>query len=147
MSDYSAIEITNLLYRYAELIDRGNLEAAAALFNNARIKIQNSTTLLNACELLTLWKQHLLIYPCGTPRTNHLITNPIIELDGSGLRATCRSCYTVYQATEDFPLQPIASGRYHDEFEQKDGVWRFSFRDYSLLDFPGDMRFHLKRPE
>lgn len=147
MNDHCAIKITNLLYRYAELMDHGDLEAAAALFNNACIKVQNSATLLNACELLALWKQHVLIYPCGTPRTKHLITNPIIEFDDSGLRAACRSYYTVYQATEDFPLQLIASGRYHDEFEQKDGVWHFSFRDYSLLDFTGDTHFHLKRPE
>ncbi|MCY1459320.1 hypothetical protein D9M71_767860 [compost metagenome] len=54
-----------------------------------------------------------------------------------------RSCYTVLQATDTLPLQPIASGRYFDEFERMDGVWRFSFRDYSHLDMMGDLSAHL----
>jgi hypothetical protein len=36
--------------------------------------------------------------------------------------------------------QPIAAGRYLDEFERVDGVWRFSFRDYSQPDLMGDLR-------
>lgn len=86
------------------------------------------------------------LYPCGTPRTKHVVTNPIIEIDEKRGRATSRSYYTVYQATEELPLQVIALGRYHDEFERVDGVWRFSYRDYSLLDLMGDLRFHLKAP-
>lgn len=33
-----ALEITNLLYRYAELMDGGDLPAVAALFRHARVK-------------------------------------------------------------------------------------------------------------
>ncbi|MNH44572.1 hypothetical protein D3C79_1067710 [compost metagenome] len=47
------------------------------------------------------------------------------------------------QATDTLPLQPIASGRYLDEFVRMDGVWRFSFRDYSHLDMMGDLSAHL----
>ncbi|MNT87133.1 hypothetical protein D3C72_2275060 [compost metagenome] len=47
------------------------------------------------------------------------------------------------QGTSDLPLQPIATGRYHDEFERIDGVWRFTFRDYSMLDVVGDLSRHL----
>jgi hypothetical protein len=54
-----------------------------------------------------------------------------------------RSCYTVLQATDTLPLQPIAAGRYLDEFERVDGVWRFSFRDYSQLDMIGELSWHL----
>ena len=34
----SEVEIANLVYRYAEFIDSGDLEGAAALFTHARIK-------------------------------------------------------------------------------------------------------------
>ncbi|WP_230963186.1 nuclear transport factor 2 family protein [Burkholderia cepacia] len=72
-----------------------------------------------------------------------MITNPVIEIDETAHRATARSYYTVLQATEGFPLQPIAAGRYHDAFERVDGAWRFAFRDYTLFDLAGDLRFHL----
>lgn len=139
----NAVEIANLLYRYTELIDSGDLEATAALFRHARIKVRGSGETLDEAGILALWREHVMIYPCGTPRTKHLVTNPIIEVDEAAGTAETRSYYTVYQAAEGFPLQLIASGRYHDRFELVDGVWRFAFRDYSLLDLIGDLSAHL----
>jgi len=55
-------------------------------------------------------------YPDGTLRTTHVVTNVIIELDGE--TATSRCYCTVFQGTDDFPLQPIAAGRYHDRLEK-----------------------------
>lgn len=140
----NAVDIANLLYRYAELFDSGDLEATARLFRHARLKVIDREELLDEQQLLALWRRFVVIYPCGTPRTKHVVTNPIIEVDAE--HATARSYYTVYQATEGFPLQAVAAGRYHDEFECVAGAWRFRFRDYSLLDMTGDTRFHLQQP-
>lgn len=140
----SAVEITNLLYRYAEKMDGGDLEGAAALFRHARIKVQSRDDLIDEHALLLVWKQHIKIYPCGTPRTKHIISNPIIEIDDASGKATVRSYYTVFQETDEIPLQPIAAGRYHDTFERIDQTWRFSFRDYSLLELTGNLSAHLK---
>ena len=82
----------------------------------------------------------------GTPLTKHVITNPIVEVDEAAGTASCRSYYTVFQQTDDFPLQPVIEGRYHDEFERVDGVWRWSYRDYSLVDLVGDMSHHAAQP-
>jgi len=139
-----AVEITNLLYRYAEYIDSGDLEGAAGLFQHAQIRMANFGEPVNANGVLEAWRRLMKIYPCGTPRTKHVITNPIVEIDEATGTATCRSCYTVMQATDDFPLQPICVGRYHDAFERVDGRWRFVFRDYSLLDARGDLSRHLR---
>ena len=137
----SAIQICNLLYRYAECMDSGQLVEAAELFRYARVQVQRQH-FIDHTALLRLWQQRIKLYPCGTPRTRHVISNPIIDIDEASGTATIRACYTVLQATEDLPLQPIAAGRYLDEFERVDGVWRFSFRDYSKLDMPGDLRAH-----
>ncbi|WP_233345655.1 nuclear transport factor 2 family protein [Burkholderia cepacia] len=139
----SAVEIANLLYRYAALLDAGDLPGMAALFRHARIKVAEDAPTIGADELLALFDARVKRYPCGTPRTKHVITNPVIEIDEAAQRATARSYYTVLQATEGFPLQPIAAGRYHDAFERVDGAWRFAFRDYTLCDLAGDLRFHL----
>jgi 3-phenylpropionate/cinnamic acid dioxygenase small subunit len=139
----SPFEITNLLYRYAECIDTGDLEGAAALFRHARVKVRQESEPMGEAELFAMWRQSMVIHPCGTPRTKHVISNPIIEIDEAAGRATCRSYYTVVQSAEGFPLQIIASGRYHDAFERADGRWRFCERDYSLLDAMGDLTHHL----
>lgn len=139
----SETEIANLLYRYAERLDAGDLEGMAALFRHARIKLLDGADNVTADSLLAIFRQRVKLYPCGTPRTRHLISNPIIEVDEAAHRATARSCYTVLQSTDSLPLQPIAMGRYLDAFERVDGIWRFSFRDYSILDATGDLSGHL----
>lgn len=138
------VQICNLLYRYAELIDSGQLAAAAELFRHARIHTGSEQYPLDAEGLLQTWRSMLKLYPCGTPRTKHMITNPIVQVDEAAGRASCRSYYTVFQATDDFALQPIITGRYQDEFEWVGGEWRFSFRDYTLVDQMGDLSRHLK---
>lgn len=140
----SVVEILNLLYLYAEKFDGGDLEGAAALFRHATIKVTNTEDFLDEPGMLELWKRYVKIYPCGTPRTKHVITNPITEADDQTGKATVRSYYTVFQAVEGLPLQPVVAGRYHDKFERMDGVWRFSHRNYSLMDLIGDVSFHLK---
>jgi 3-phenylpropionate/cinnamic acid dioxygenase small subunit len=125
----SAVEITNLLYRYAELIDSGDLEGADEPQDHRAV--------------LALWRNSIRLYPCGTPRTKHVITNPIVEIDEAAGTATCRSYYTVLQATDDLPLQAVAAGRYHDTFQRVNGKWRFKYRDYSLLDLKGNLSGHL----
>ena len=142
----SATAITNLLYRYAELMDAGDLEAVAALFARARIKTGGGEMVEGAAPMLALWQAHVRLYPCGTPRTKHVITNPIVEVDEQAGTATCRSYYTVFQATPDLPLQAICAGRYHDAFVRTEGKWHFSGRDYSLLDLVGDLSQHLLIP-
>lgn len=140
----SAVSIMNLLYRYAELIDAGDLDGAAALFTHARIKADpDGAVILDHAGILQVWRNLVKIHADGTPRTKHVITNPILDIAEAAGTATCRSCYTVLQQTEQIALQVIAAGRYHDEFERVDGVWRFSFRDYSMLDLKGDLRDHL----
>jgi 3-phenylpropionate/cinnamic acid dioxygenase small subunit len=140
----ATLSISDLLYRYAEAIDAGRLEEAAALFRHARIEAGGNGT-LDAQGLLALWRRLIILYPCGTPRTRHLISNPIIEIDESAGTATARSCYTVFQATEQLPLQAIASGRYLDRFARIDGQWCFTERQYRL-DLTGDLSRHLQTP-
>jgi 3-phenylpropionate/cinnamic acid dioxygenase small subunit len=142
-------QITNLLYRYAECIDAGDLAGAAALFEHARIRIGGSDTAddtIDATRLLEIWKAMILLHPDGTPRTKHVTTNPIIEIDEEAGTASCRSYYTVLQQTDELPLQPIVTGRYHDRFERVDGRWRFCYRDLTLIDMIGDVSRHLRYP-
>lgn len=140
-------QIANLIYRYAEYLDGGDLTAAASLLEHARIRIgADSDGTVDSAWLLAFWQAAIVLYPDGTPRTKHVITNPIIEVDEAAGTARCRSYYTVMQQAGGFPLQAIVVGRYHDRFERVDGQWRYVFRDYTLMDLVGDLSHHLSRP-
>jgi len=139
--------ITNLLYRYAELMDLGDFRAAAALFANARLRVgrkgEGDGSYLDAAGMLAIWETTVIRYPDGTPRTKHVTANPIVEVDDRAGTATARSYYTVFQQVDGFGLQPVICGRYHDRFAKADGVWHFLERDYTLVDLIGDVSRHL----
>jgi 3-phenylpropionate/cinnamic acid dioxygenase small subunit len=142
MDSHRAIE--NLLYRYAELIDAGDLEGVARLFEHAEILAPAATEGARGYEqVLAMYRNATRIYPeTGTPRTRHVTTNAIIEVDEAAGTATARSYFTVLQATPELPLQPIIAGRYHDRFGRVHGEWRFHTRRM-LPDLFGDLGKHL----
>ena len=65
-----------------------------------------------------------------------------IELDAGAGTASARSYYTVFQQTDELPLQPIISGHYHDSFHRVDGEWCFDTRQM-FVDLTGDLSHHL----
>ena len=137
--------ITRLLYGYAELMDSGDFAAVADLFRHARIRVGPAEgDAIDADAMQALWEQSVIRYPDGTPRTKHVTTNVIVDVDPGGDHAAARSYYTVFQQVPGGSLQPIIAGRYHDRFERVDGVWRFAERDYTLVDLIGDLRRHLR---
>ncbi|HEY9578423.1 MAG TPA: nuclear transport factor 2 family protein [Rhizorhapis sp.] len=141
-------QIANILYRYAALIDMGRLEEAAALFAHARIKVhpgdaQDDGT-IDGRQLLELWRKKIILYEDGTPRTKHLVTNPIIEIDPNGRTATAKSYYTVVQTIFTLPPQIIVMGRYDDRFVKENADWHIAYRDYTLIDAAGDLRGHIR---
>src|ERR1700738_2964159 len=139
-------EIANLLYSYAEYMASGDFAGAASLFRHARLRVGGGGDgMVDADTMLSLWRGMGIVYPDGTPRTQDIVTNPLIEVDDAAGTATCRSYYTVLQQTDGFPLQVIVTGRYHDRFERVDDRWRFAYRDYSLIDAAGDVSHHLSR--
>lgn len=137
-------EIENLIYLYAERIDAGDLQGVAELFRDAEIVSSTHNARRSGFdEVLEMYTRSCRLYKmAGTPLTKHLTTNVIIELDGDGNGAGARSYYTVIQATDVLPLQPIISGRYLDRFRKSDGRWQFASREM-IVDLVGDCSAHL----
>jgi 3-phenylpropionate/cinnamic acid dioxygenase small subunit len=139
-----ATPITNLLYRYAELMDLGDFAGAARLFDHARIKVGvGDGGYVDSAGIQKIWEDGVMRYEDGTPRTKHVTTNAIVEFSDDGTKATARSYYTVFQQVAGTPMQPIVGGRYHDWFELVDGEWRWTERDYTMMDLFGDLSRHL----
>ena len=79
----------------------------------------------------------------ATPRTRHVTTNLMIELDDELRAASARCYFTVFQAIPGvIELQPIVRGAYRDSFECVDGSWRFRER-VMITDGVGVIAHHL----
>ena len=145
MDDARLIE--NLLYTYAERIDAGDFDGIADLFAHGRIWGAEDPPPEAIFEgrhgVRKMYEMTTRRYDDdGTPKTHHITSNPIIEVDDDGTRGSCRSYYCVMQATPDLPLQAIITGRYEDTFHKIDGRWWFDTRIMFVKQL-GDLSHHL----
>ena len=106
MSD-APTAIANLLYRYAELMDAGDLDECADLFADAQVVLGDQADgeppVVDRDGLAAVWRSMVWLHEDGTPRTRHLVSNPIIEVTDDGATATCRSTYTCLLYTSPSP--------------------------------------------
>jgi hypothetical protein len=139
-SSYRAIE--NLIATYAELMDGGDFAGVGMLLADATFTA-GAGSVSGGDGIEKMLRDNLIIYEDGTPRTKHVTTNVAIEVDEEAGTAVSRSYFTALHALPDLALQPIASGRYHDRFERRDGQWRFVER-HVQTDLLGDISRHLR---
>lgn len=149
MDDADAIR--SLIHSYAELLDAGDLDGVAALFEHATWRTAGRAEVLRGSEQVRGAYRGVILYD-GVPSTRHVISNVTTVYDdrlpslpgGRGRPvATARSYFTVLQAVPGFKLQPILAGRYHDEFEHVADEWRFTDR-LILPDLIGDLTHHMR---
>ena len=143
-------EITDLLYRYAELIDDGDFDGVGELLARASFGGPDTPRVSGAAPIAGLFAATTRRFPVqgrgrhradlGTPRTRHLVLNPIVEIDGD--TASARSTFCVVQATDRVPLQPIVVGRYYDRFARDLQGWYFTER-IADVEMMGETSDHL----
>ncbi|WP_197382347.1 nuclear transport factor 2 family protein [Mycolicibacterium mengxianglii] len=138
------LAITELLYRYAELIDAGDFDGVGELLGRGSFMGVAGADAIAALFVATTRR-----YPesGNTPRTRHLVLNPVVVVDGAG--AAARSTFCVVQQTETVALQPIVVGRYADTFTRDDTGWHFATRhvDVEMVgDTSAHLMFDLNRP-
>lgn len=133
--------IQNLIATYAELVDAGDFAGLGRLLGHATF---GSGGLNGAKAFQEMFERTVIRYDDGTPRTKHVTTNTILDVDESAGTATARSYFTVLQALPDLPLQTIVAGRYADLLEFAGNGWRFADRQVNV-DLIGDVSHHLRR--
>jgi len=125
----SARLVENLLYTYAARIDAGDLDGVAELFTHGRVVGAIGTPPFEGRDgVRGMFEASTRLHDDGTPRTKHVTTNAIVEVDDGAGTASARSYYTVLQQTDELPLQAIIAGRYEDTFQRIDGTWWFDTR-------------------
>jgi 3-phenylpropionate/cinnamic acid dioxygenase small subunit len=132
--------VLELLYRYAELIDAGDFDGLGDLLARAAFGGPRTATVSGAQNIAGLFAMTTRRFDTGTPKTRHLVLNPIVEIDGD--TASARSTFCVVQATDRVALQPIVVGRYYDRFGRDDQGWHFTER-LADVEMVGDTADHL----
>jgi len=137
--------VADLVATYAERIDAGDFEGVADLLAAAEVTFEGYDDVRRGRdEVLALYNATTRRYEDGTPRTKHLVTNLIVEVDEEAGTAASRSYFTVLQAVPgELALQPIIAGRYRHRFERVDGAWRIGAL-HMLVDLVGDLGHHLR---
>jgi hypothetical protein len=135
--------IENLIATYAFLVDDGEFARLGDLLADADFSLNGGPAVSGRAAVERLARDTLQTYDDGTPRTRHVTTNIIIEVDEREGTATSSSYFTVFQSLPGFPLQAIASGRYRDRFQQRDGQWKFTQRIVTTS-FTGDVSHHVR---
>ena len=137
------LAVNELLYTYAELIDAGDFDGVGALLSRATFGGTGPQGVSGAENIAKLFAATTRRYPDhgNTPRTRHLVLNPLVELKQDGTAAS-RSTFCVIQDTDTVPMQPIVVGRYFDTFGRDDSGWYSTERKVEIQ-MIGDVSAHL----
>ena len=148
-------QIRNLIHRYSEAVDQGRFDVLGELFADATVRMAMGSGSpgpgIDGRSVAALFGGGIILYADGTPRTRHLVTNTIIDVDEPAGRATARSYNTTLQQVPGRGIEIIATARYEDTFLVLGDRWRFSERvirhsslDGVHRDFTGDMSRHTR---
>jgi ketosteroid isomerase-like protein len=138
----SEAEIRALLNAYCARLDAGDFDGVADLFRDGVFRSPRGTNLVGAAAVRSQYDA-VIRYDDGTPRTKHVLGTIIVEVDEDGGTAGARCAFTVFQHAPDTPLQPVLTGRYHDQFERVEGTWVWRER-FVHPDLEGDLSRHMQ---
>jgi len=135
--------ICRLIFQCDDRNDRGDFDGVGELFAHGTIRVKDMEGAWSGAEeVAEQFRRATRIYSEGGARTHHMSTNLVIDVDEEAGRATCRSYYTMLQATDALPFQIIDAGHNTDRFERVDGEWRWTER-FITVELHGDLSQHL----
>ncbi len=129
MSDEAAI--TALVHSYAFLVDDGDIDAVAALFEHATWRSDASDVIRRGAAEVRPVHEELQASGDGA-RTRHLLTNLTVLIEPGATSASSRCYWSVLQADPGNRISVVLSGQYVDRFAKVDGTWRFADRFISV---------------
>jgi len=135
--------IAECIYRYAELVDRGDFAGVGELLSAAVVTFEGDDRVYRGEDRIRrLYERSTQRYPDGTPMTKHVVTNVIVA-EAEDRTAESRSYFTVFQAVRgELALQPVIAGRYRHRFEYSNTQWRIS-SFHVVVDLLGELGSHL----
>ena len=138
--------ISKLIITYAERVDLGDFEGVGALFEHSTYRSALGDDVVTYTGSGDVQSDHGV--DGDALRRRHAPHQARHDEPDDRRRRRRRQrdsskCYfSVLQQVDDFPLQAIIAGRYHDRFERVAGEWRFADR-LIFSDLIGDLSHHL----
>jgi 3-phenylpropionate/cinnamic acid dioxygenase small subunit len=145
LTSASGVEaVTALVHAYAELLDAGDLDGVARLFDRAVWRSPQHPEGLRGVEAIRRVYAGVRLYD-GSPRTKHLISNLVVDVDEGAGSASSQCSFTVLHGVDMLSAQPVLGGRYRDAFARDPGDdgagWHFTERA-TLVDLTGELSGH-----
>jgi hypothetical protein len=136
-------EIVALVNSYALLLDAGDVDAVAGLFEHATWRSEPYGTVLRGSQEVRTVYEKLKVDDGVSPSTKHLLTNMTVGVDPGATSASSHCYWTVLQrAAAGGEIDITFSGQYVDRFEKVDGSWRFTDR-LTRVDLSADKSGHI----
>jgi hypothetical protein len=132
--------IANLIHGLALAIDDADGDRIEALTEGITFTMDDHPPVVGGAAFRQMIEQGMLLHD-GSPCTQHVITNLVVDADDVRGIASSHCYVTVLQALAGFPLQAVLSGRYDDEFVREGNVWRFAARRLHVV-LRGDTSHH-----
>jgi hypothetical protein len=129
MSTNDIVEIEQLLYRYCLAVDQGAPEDVAALFSEAAVLVPAYTGEAPAkgrAAVLAWYVAYQKNARGAVDHLRHMVTNPVIEVDGERASAECYLTASSLSKTSGKARQ--VSGAYKDRLVRENGRWLFAER-------------------
>jgi len=129
-ADYVAIQ--HLIWRYADLLDRGLVEEAGTLFDACDFYLGDDAVPVSpdgANRMAPIFREWMSMFPQsgGRPLTRHVTTNVIIAPNRAD-EAAAQSVVFVFQSDDQRNMRSVVAGNYEDRFRRVDGRWQFAER-------------------
>jgi hypothetical protein len=132
--------IANLVHGLALAIDDADGDRIEELTEHLVFTMDDHPPVEGGAAFRRMIERGMVLHD-GSPRTQHVVTNLVVDADDVRGLATSHCYVTVFQAVDGFPLQAILSARYRDEFVRENNVWRFDVRHMHVV-LRGDTSHH-----
>jgi len=133
-------DITALVHRYGALLDAGDMEGVVAMFSHATWRSAATGEVRRTPEEIRAVYESIVLHD-GAPRTRHLMTNVVVEMEDGADDATGSSTYTVLQSVAGEPITIVVVGRYEDRYHRGPDGWHLTDRLFHV-DLMGDTSRH-----
>jgi hypothetical protein len=129
------VEIVQLLSRYAVALDTLDLDLLDAVFTaDAQLVMSKGRPMDRAA-----YKAMCAAVLPELDATQHLVTNPLVDVAADGRTATCRSYYQAQHARNDLdPPLALMGGWVDDELARTSDGWRITARTWTSVWFDGN---------
>lgn len=137
-------DIERLMTLYAHRIDAAAFDEFADLFEHGTLHLRGLSPPATGTEEVRELVGRVVILHDGSPRTNHVMANMLIDIADDRSSAVARSYVQVLHGLPGQPVATIATAFYDDRYVRIDGRWWFESR-VATASLVGDMSTHVRR--